>query len=75
VERTRLQTQLYKNGDVFRAPAPIGLVFTVNSIGSGPTSNASITVCRSSGTSENQGGASCFDGRDNDCDGLTVRDW
>ncbi len=69
--RTSLQSLLAADG-MFRSDMPAGLVVRVQSIGGGSAATAAVTVCRASGTSENQGGASCFDGRDNDCDGLAV---
>ncbi|GIL48031.1 hypothetical protein Vafri_4728 [Volvox africanus] len=53
---------------VYRAPMPFGLVVRFLSYKSG--GNATITLCRAGREIENQGGSSCFDGLDNDCDGL-----
>ncbi|GIL48042.1 hypothetical protein Vafri_4754 [Volvox africanus] len=66
---TRSTFQAVLNVDnEFRASMPYGIVVRVNTLTS---SNSSISICRASGDSEAQvGSSSCFDGRDNDCDGL-----
>ncbi|GIL96737.1 hypothetical protein Vretimale_2544 [Volvox reticuliferus] len=65
--RSTLQAVLNVDNE-FRAAMPYGIVVRVNSLSS---SNSSINICRANGESEAQGGSnSCFDGRDNDCDGL-----
>ncbi|GIL60698.1 hypothetical protein Vafri_15229, partial [Volvox africanus] len=64
---TFLQAVL-NNGEEFRAGRPYGLVVRVWSMTSGR--NAIVSICRAGGASEAQGGNSCSDGRDNDCDGL-----
>ncbi|GIL74921.1 hypothetical protein Vretifemale_4792 [Volvox reticuliferus] len=56
-------------GAEFRSQVPYGLVVNVIKI-TAPNGNATVTICRASGESEAQGGDSCSDGRDNDCDGL-----
>ncbi|GIL88774.1 hypothetical protein Vretifemale_16668, partial [Volvox reticuliferus] len=58
------------NGEEFRAEMPYGLVVRVWSVSSG--GSAIVSICRAGGASEAQGGNSCSDGRDNDCDGLVV---
>ncbi|GIL50640.1 hypothetical protein Vafri_6772 [Volvox africanus] len=69
--RSSLKAMLGPN-ETYMAPMPVGLVVRVNYI----TANASatVTVCRSGGPNEAQGGNSCADGLDNDCDGLVDYD-
>ncbi|GIL48040.1 hypothetical protein Vafri_4754 [Volvox africanus] len=52
----------------YRAALPEGIVVRVESIV--PNVSATVIVCRSGGPNEAQGGNSCGDGLDNDCDGL-----
>ncbi|GLC46742.1 hypothetical protein PLESTM_001918500 [Pleodorina starrii] len=70
-ERSIKQSTMLAGGE-FRAEMPYGIVVRVASIGAGGA-NATVSICRASGEREAQGGASCSDGLDNDCDGLVVR--
>ncbi|GLI69554.1 hypothetical protein VaNZ11_014103, partial [Volvox africanus] len=56
-------------GEEFRTQVTYGLVVNVIKI-TAPNGNGTVAICRASGDSEAQGGDSCSDGRDNDCDGL-----
>ncbi|GLI69555.1 hypothetical protein VaNZ11_014104 [Volvox africanus] len=66
-QNVTLEAFLLVKGE-YRAPMPFGLVVRFLSYKSG--GNATITLCRAGGEMENLGGSSCFDGIDNDCDGL-----
>lgn len=59
-------------GEVYRS-VEHGIVVRVENITDGHDGNAVILVCRASNKNESQGGNSCLDGLDNDCDGLVVR--
>ncbi|KXZ43973.1 hypothetical protein GPECTOR_76g794 [Gonium pectorale] len=70
-QRSTLQT-LVAPGKNFSAPLPFGLVVRVLSISN--TTGASVTICRADRTAESPNDESCFDGIDNDCDGLLDND-
>ncbi|KAG2496773.1 hypothetical protein HYH03_005181 [Edaphochlamys debaryana] len=53
----------------YRAPPPYDIVVRVDRL-DGAT-GASVTVCRSEQEAESRNDGSCYDGIDNDCDGLT----
>ncbi|EFJ48887.1 zinc-containing metallo-protease [Volvox carteri f. nagariensis] len=70
-QKTLLRSALNKPNQEFRDDSFSGLVFKVLSIS--PGLSAVVSICRSGGPQEAQGGNSCGDGLDNDCDGLTPR--
>ncbi|GIL96739.1 hypothetical protein Vretimale_2548 [Volvox reticuliferus] len=70
-EPSTLNERLGPN-ETYRGPLPAGLVVKVISII--PNVSATVSVCRSGGPKESQGGNSCGDGLDNDCDGLVDLD-
>ncbi|GLC76491.1 hypothetical protein PLESTF_001787000 [Pleodorina starrii] len=71
IEPSYYHTALDPDGTAVFKPNATGLVIRVVSIASNGTS-ATVSICRASGEREAQGGASCSDGRDNDCDGLVA---
>ncbi|KXZ43974.1 hypothetical protein GPECTOR_76g795 [Gonium pectorale] len=68
-QRPTLQT-LVAPGRNFSAPLPFGLVVRVLNISN--TTGASVTICRAERAAESPNDESCFDGIDNDCDGLLL---